>query len=903
MAQTSNNSELLYQQAKTLFDQAKAKFDDGTIQTEPQLVQEVFQSFQKFFTSIGKPSFVPRYATENGPLWSEDFNSMMDEIRIDLEILYREADLLGDALYTDFNHHSVQYTAVKQQFSEVNDKLKDLEIYSKYTTDGMLQFGRDDFFNSDRIDYDKISGKPLEIHNGILTLPTKEGASNAAADAQISIVTGNKSFGDYILGSESNGFPGNNAEVSVVADPYLTNGDSYFFVSRDNNHGNYGAVLDGDANTWFEYERVNVRDQEKIRVAKNLGWEYQVYENKTIPFAKDPENGRLKLHLQIMLKKETIINQINVNMYTPPNYGARTANIKDITVAAENGIPESILSSVTKDGYSFHFEPRKVKVVHILFEQSQKYMTDIGHLYFKKKITTKKNGDYVFDTLNQNYQDDQATRLDGPKISLTDLGVKVDVKNTDVSAYYPVKGENSDAISLQEIVNRITGDIDLDTVDMGIERFEGWRYCIGVQDIEILSAEYETEGELVTKPIYFEKPLDKISLSTESVLPDFIKENPDIKYDWLKFFISIDDGSTWNPITPLEYETMSMDDPPKIYTIHQVQDSDAKLSDKGYLESVTPVYSIRLRIVLSRPEDAEISSMGASTVTPYHSYSTPKLNNYLIQASTREIDLNTEALDQIKNLNVEPTYPTHEYTPPTVIPNPIPEDPTPPPPPAPPDDHVDPNPETPPPTSNLKVIMDNKVAEWCSNKDLTVVGSITSNLNLKNAILLINGQEIKNESLNNIKEYAFNWTITSKQLQDLGFDIDDQVFIQVGGTDELKTGSDNETVTLIDCSTPPPPNDCWEFDKLFVHYYNPTSQKMEQIELSATVLPYTASLSDGTQAIIGWNQANSSASITLRSGKFIVDGVGVHYIDFNNNEKTVWSSTASGNIPPDTPLS
>src|SRR5690606_4263566 len=113
-------------------------------------------------------------------------------------------------------------------------------------------------------------------------------------DAEITIVPGNQKHDDFMLGSDSNGFPGNNWEVSMVSDDLLTGTFGYEFIGESDNHGNYGAMIDGNPNTWFEYERVNLRDHEKRKITKNLGWEYVVSGNKRIQFAEDPEDGVLK---------------------------------------------------------------------------------------------------------------------------------------------------------------------------------------------------------------------------------------------------------------------------------------------------------------------------------------------------------------------------------------------------------------------------------------------------------------------------------------------------------------------------------------------------------------------------------------------------------------------------------
>lgn len=645
-----NNSQLLYLQARQLFEQAKSKFEDGSIKSDASLIQSVFNSFQAFFTSMGKPNMIPRYAPEEGPPWSEDYNSMMNEIRQDLELLFQEVDILGRSLYTDFNHNMIQHDILMSQYQTVLDKMKDLETFAGIGDAG-VDFGRDDFLNKDKIDYARIAGTPLEIVDGAVTLP-QVSRENVAEKAAITIVTGNRQQNKFILGTESNGFPGNNTEIHSVTDDVLTN-QNYIptFLGEEDNHGDYSVVLDGNPNTWFEYEKVNVREQDKIRGAKNLGWSYQVHENQSIEWAEDPDGGILKLHMQMVLEEEAIINQINCNMYTPPNYGAKEAIVKNILVSDGNSAPVSVLTSDKKDDqYSFHFPPVKAKVISIQFEQPNKYITDIGHIFYEKKMQSEDNSEYAMDVATKKYQ--YAPRVEGPLISLEDLGISVKVTDNNVSAEYPsVETTNSQITNIGETINRLTSNIDMETIDMGVEKFEGFRWAIGIRDIEVFSCEYAEEGELVTYPFYFENPLDKISLNVDENIPSTFTSNDAMKYDWLTYYISIDDGATWNPITPLTHQSTSADQPPKIYTVHTIETADQQLENKqAYLESEYPVYSLRLKIVGKRPSDYTTEGFllkDSAGTTSSFTQSSPIVSSYLLDIKTK-----IEASDSDESLRI-----------------------------------------------------------------------------------------------------------------------------------------------------------------------------------------------------------------------------------------------------------
>ncbi|MCD7910933.1 hypothetical protein KC480_05260 [Bacillus velezensis] len=779
MSTIKNNSEMLYTQARQLFEEAKTKFENGTIKSEPLLIQSVFNSFQEFFVSLGQPNFSPKYVSEYGPPWSEDYNDMMTEILNDLELLFREVDILGESIYTDFNHNMVQHEILNKKYEQVLNRMNDLEVFSGRNETG-LEFGRDDFLNKDKIDYSRISGTPLEIVDGAVTLP-QISRVNVAEDASATIVIGNRQENKFIIGTESNGFPGNNTEIHSVTDDVLTSRNyTPTFVGEENNHCDYSAVLDGSPNTWFEYEKVNVKDHDRIKVAKNLGWDYQVYENQTIKWAEDPDGGVLKLHIQITLPEEKVINQINCNMYTPPNYGAKTAIVKNILVSDGKHIPKSIMPiNKDKDQYNFHFTPVRAKVISVLFEQTNKYITDIGHIFYEKKMQVEDESEYAMDAATKKYK--YAPRVEGPDIMLEDLGITVKVNEASVDASYPaIESNGQNTLSIGEIVNRLTNNVDLETVEMGVEKFEGFRWCIGIRDIEIYSSEYAEEGELVTYPFYFENPIDKISLDVDENIPEMFISNNEMKYDWLTYFVSIDDGATWNPITPLRQQSISEDQPPKIYTVRTVETSDLVLDSKeAYIESEYPVYSMRLKIVGQRPSEEVIDTFSimnkaANKEKIKTEKASPVVSNYVFNIKTKieahdseEGQLILAATNTEKKPKIDIDY----------IPR-IEEEP-----------QVE--------MDSISVEIINKKTEWCMDEDLIVKGKAKTTRNLEKVEVYLTGELIEATMING-KEADFSVTIPEYYYEEPY-----TATIVVKAYDDHNMAIDSDVVNIIDCKDMP----------------------------------------------------------------------------------------------------
>src|SRR5699024_9487170 len=123
---------------------------------------------------------------------------MMDQIKEDITLLYQEVDILGRSLYTDFNQHVLQQEVIQHKYEDALDKLKDLEMYTGHSSN-VLRFGRDDFLNASKIDYDRITGTPLEISKTGLSLPLKSDSRNVIEGATVTIVPGNQKHNDFIM--------------------------------------------------------------------------------------------------------------------------------------------------------------------------------------------------------------------------------------------------------------------------------------------------------------------------------------------------------------------------------------------------------------------------------------------------------------------------------------------------------------------------------------------------------------------------------------------------------------------------------------------------------------------------------------------------------------------------------
>ena len=126
------------------------------------------------------------------------------------------------------------------------------------------------------------------------------------------------------------------------------------------------------------------------------------------------------------------------------------------------------------------------------------------------------------------------------------------------------------------------------------------RWSIGIRDISIGSEQYADIGELISRPYSFPGPIEFLMLRSDHYIPTevdsafFDKETRHISY-----YISVDDASTWLPISPVE-------DPffagiPEIYAFNRNSRDEEQLPGIHYVNYPFEVKSIRVKIELRKP--------------------------------------------------------------------------------------------------------------------------------------------------------------------------------------------------------------------------------------------------------------------------------------------------------------
>jgi hypothetical protein len=136
------------------------------------------------------------------------------------------------------------------------------------------------------------------------------------------------------------------------------------------------------------------------------------------------------------------------------------------------------------------------------------------------------------------------------------------------------------------------------------------RFAIGIRDINLYSYTFAESSEFVSVPYLSPKPISKLALKVDETIPtNFYNtaSTSNTENNWLRYYISVDDGTSWSRISPMTHRTSYEEDGktviPEIININ----SDIPLAERSnpsaYIDTVTDVYNVRFKAVLSRPTD------------------------------------------------------------------------------------------------------------------------------------------------------------------------------------------------------------------------------------------------------------------------------------------------------------
>lgn len=433
---------------------------------------------------------------------SSDINEMIEEIRQDLEYAFNETENNLSILDVAFNKMDIERSMLNNMSKLINKRLEDLETnINEMFASTIYEVFTETFINLDNVDESMVSGTPafIDLNSGCLTL------------ARSSVKEYNERF-NVALSDNCNGFPGDTHQA------YASGGEIVFSGELEP-HVNLEALLDKDRETWFEYESIKI-DPNDFEKTGGFGFEYQ----EGVSWIT--EDDVLVLELILTSGVARMMNWISLSPFLPTERSYMPAKITSIVISDGRGTIQELCNGPIsfKEDVIMIFKNQNVKEIKIRIEQENSYYTQIGHRYYTEMGTT------------HNYLEPisaEGNRIDGKNPSIQALGMRYEpslgtIKQPEMQEDYTPPDTSSLFYSEEGTLEVLTGE----------------RYQIGIRDISLAAIQFVNESQYISTPFEFKEPIRQFILTADHYIPAAFGDG-----EWIKYYISIDNGVNWIPVT------------------------------------------------------------------------------------------------------------------------------------------------------------------------------------------------------------------------------------------------------------------------------------------------------------------------------------------------------------------
>ena len=340
-------STLLKTKLANISNKLQGSLGSNELQTKEAYINEAVNVLREFYMDLTEP----RLTESDLQLIHQDdlpdsnlYNYLWNKVLDDLITIFTELENVEQLTLANFNFVVTETNRLTARLKTVSSLVGDYILYSQNPNHDSIYF-KDSFNDVSKIDIGSslLNKDECEINQveGVITLPIDKDQ-----DSSIKVTE------PPIINSNSNGTSGNNQQLGAKF------------------NGDVSDLIDSNADTWFEYERVV----------------------KQIDDDQDP----LILDVTINLGEEKVINHIRIN---PNNFGTKTTiKIDTLETSLDGKTYTSIKDDIPIAGFSeedeenifilapstskfagqglYTFTPRKVKYVHCIFKQSEPYIIE-----------------------------------------------------------------------------------------------------------------------------------------------------------------------------------------------------------------------------------------------------------------------------------------------------------------------------------------------------------------------------------------------------------------------------------------------------------------------------------------------------------------------------------------------
>lgn len=573
-------SVLLYSQALAYLKSLDYAYRSGQLSTAEDVtlaLRSILTAYQK---TVGYSVYEFDPVVHYEPPLSAKMNRAWEAIQHDISVLQQQMDISRSSAVVNFNFISTEVEKARLQNAQLNNSLKVLQLYSDNIDANVVTFG-DSFMSEDSIDTNLVdSTQSARITSpGNLTIAQLGSVKNLSTSAVVTI------------DASSNGIGGNNQQIEDPSQA-ITNPQNqekiYTFVSQTLNPNKVSNLLDGNANTWFEYEKYLVSKEDRA-LAKNFNFKYSLSVNNQQTFYNwadgIPSGDSLNLVLNFDLKSVQKVNYINIAPYGLKDNVNHPIFIKLVETSENNSDWEEIPPSniwlgndvnlqtaraagkVIIGNAVFNFKERQVRYIRIHIKQNTPVSVPVGHTYYlaRKDRSVPRAGE-----LEANPDDFE--RVEGP----------VPLFTNPTSLYGP-----SSYVSTALIQKR--------------EFFNGKRWAIGLRDVTIQQVQYQTKGVYVSGAFRTDGLISRVTLEADVEIPDTY----DASKLWVKFYVSPDNGLTWFPISRIQDDYLSI---PEVLAFNDPLPVEFRDPKVEYHQVSNEVNSLRVKIEMTRPTNDPTST-------------------------------------------------------------------------------------------------------------------------------------------------------------------------------------------------------------------------------------------------------------------------------------------------------
>lgn len=567
--QYTNKSTLIDQLVLQMFAEIQADYDNGDIKSEKELFYRLKEAIQQLQATLSRPNFKPRYADMLPIL--EDYHEMIDEILVDTRYLLSDCESINQSLTQSSAEQEEKRTTYINELRYLTQKISKIKEKITPTLNSQYYIVNNSFLEDKR---GKTSNKNtlayINQSNGVLMLPF---TTSISYNEQISVE----------IMDGSNGVPGN----THVAD-YL-NGEMYY-GGQTNLHLDLKAMIDGNADTWFEYEGFKISDSTYER-CDGFGFNYDEGLSWLI------EEDGLILRLKLKLENPQFCNWLSLTPYLAEQKGIKAAYLTRCFLSDELGNNQEITQAQFFDEtIVLTFNPQEISLIILEFDQQYQYGVQVGHqAYFK----TNASNFNAFDSLNV----ETSRRYNGPLPSVQHLGLTFEPKT---KGFIHPSTDRTSHLSNEELIKKSLFQPmpDLEQAKSQLELVDAYRYSIGIKDINLAYYNFQDEGEYISEVFKTKDPITSVMLEVNDFIPSDIGEAKGIQY-----FVNFNEGEQWYPIVPVsrsyqgicQYEINNGN-------LDRYLRPSKKNQSQGMLTMFETIDRVQLKIVLTKTEDAEIQT-------------------------------------------------------------------------------------------------------------------------------------------------------------------------------------------------------------------------------------------------------------------------------------------------------